>query len=341
MIVALQRVFAVRRPLLIAVGLAVAAAIGVGVFWYQHRPSPPTRWQGYAEADFVKVGPTQQGLLTEVDVARGDRVAAGALLFRQDDTPDRAAHDQAARQLRQAQEQLANLQTAAKPTEIEQAKANLAEARATLERTKADLDRGEFLSQTGTMAAQTLDQRRADFRAATARVAALEAALAQTQAPLGRSREIEAQQAAVKGAEAALAITEWRLSQRRVTASTAARVADVLARPGETMAAGAPVVSLLPPGNIFVRFFVPETDLAEIHRGDGVAIACDSCPADLTGTVSFISPQAEYTPPVIYSEESRAKLVIMIEARPPPDRASLLNPGQPVTVRLMARPGAP
>ena len=153
---------------------------------------------------------------------------------------------------------------------------------------------------------------------------------------MGRTREIDAQQAAVKAAQAALAMTEWRLSQRRVTAPTAARVADVLARPGETMAAGAPVVSLLPPANIFVRFFIPEIDLATIHRGDRVAIACDSCPADLTGTVSFISPQAEYTPPVIYSEESRAKLVIMIEARPPPERASLLNPGQPVTVRPVA-----
>ncbi len=140
----MQKIFGVRRQLLIGIGLAVAAAIGAGVFWYRHRPPPPTRWQGYAEADFVKVGPTQPGLLTEVDVARGDQVAAGTLLFQQDDTPDRAADDQAARQLRQAQEQLANLQAAGKPTEIEQAQANLAEARATIERTKADLDRGEF-----------------------------------------------------------------------------------------------------------------------------------------------------------------------------------------------------
>ena len=330
-----------RRPLLIGIGLAVAAAIGAGLFWYQHRPPAPPQWQGYAEADFVKVGPTQQGLLTEVDVARGDQVAAGAPLFQQDETPDRDARDQAIRQLHQAQEQLANLQAAGKPTEIEQAKANLAEARATLERAKADLDRGEFLFGNGTMAAETLDQRRAEFRTATARVAALEAALATEQAPLGRTREIEAQHAAVKAAQAALAITEWRLSQRRVAAPTAARVADVLARPGETMAAGAPVVSLLPPGNIFVRFFISEKDLANVHLGDRVVIGCDSCPSDLTATVSFISPQAEYTPPVIYSEETRAKLVVMIEARPPPERASLLNPGQPVTVTPTAGDGAP
>jgi HlyD family secretion protein len=333
--------FFVRRSLVIGIGLAFIAAFGAGLVWYQRRSPAPREWQGYAEADFVKVGPTQQGLLTAVDVARGDQVAAGALLFQQDDTADRAAHDQAARQLHQAEEQLANLQAASKPTEIEQAEANLAEARATLERTKADLDRGEFLSRTGTMAPQTLDQRRADFRSATARVAALEAALTQAQAPFGRAGEIEAQQAAVKAAQAALAMTEWRLSQRRVTAPIAARVADVLARPGETMAAGAPVVSLLPSANIFVRFFVPEIDLATLHLGDRVVIACDSCPSDLTGTVSFISPQAEYTPPVIYSEETRAKLVFLVEARPPPERASLLNPGQPVTVRPTAKRGGP
>jgi len=107
------------------------------------------------------------------------------------------------------------------------------------------------------------------------------------------------------------------------------------------MSAGAPVVSLLPSANIFVRFFIPEKALATVHRGDAVMLGCDSCPSDLSGTVSFVSPQAEYTPPVIYSEESRGKLVFMIEARPPRDRASLLNPGQPVTVRPVAQGGAP
>ena len=324
------------RSLLLGIGLVVAAALGAGAWWwYGHRGPALTQWQGYADADFVKVGPTQQGLLTELNVARGDQVAAGAPLFSQDDTADRAARDQAVRQVHQAQDQLANLQAASKPTEIQQAEANLADARATLARTKADLERGEFLASTGTMAAETLDQRRADFQSATAKVAALEAALAQARAPYGRAQEIEAQQAAMRALKAALEIAEWRLSQRHVTAPAAGRIADVLARPGETMAAGAPVVSLLPPGNIFVRFFVPETDLATLHLGDRVAIVCDSCPPDLSGNISFIAPQAEYTPPVIYSDESRAKLVFLLEARPPSDRAQLLNPGQPVTVRPM------
>jgi len=314
------------------VGLVVAA-IGAAVWWYRGLAPAPTAWQGYAEADFVKVGPTQQGLLTELHVARGDQVAEGAPLFAQDEAADRAFRDQAARQLAQAKEQLANLQAAGKPTEIGQAEANLAVARATLERTKADLDRGESLVGNGIITPQALDQRRADYRTAIARVAALDAALAQARAPFGREGEIKAQHAAVEASKAAVEMAEWRLSQRRVTAPIAGRVADVMARPGETLAAGAPVVSLLPPGNIFVRFFVPETDLARFHRGDEVAIACDGCAAELAAKVSFISPQAEYTPPVIYSESTRTKLVFMIEARPSADQARRINPGQPVTVR--------
>jgi HlyD family secretion protein len=102
--------------------------------------------------------------------------------------------------------------------------------------------------------------------------------------------------------------------------------------------AGGPVVSLLPPENIFVRFFVPETRLAEVHIGDKVALLCDRCPGDLGATVSFISPQAEYTPPVIYSEASRAKLVYQVEARPPRQEAAMINPGQPIAVRPIAPP---
>jgi HlyD family secretion protein len=137
----------------------------------------------------------------------------------------------------------------------------------------------------------------------------------------------------MRALKAALEITEWRLSQRHVTAPAAGRIADVLARPGETVAAGASVVSLLPPGNIFVRFFIPEADLPAMHLGDRVAIVCDGCPPDLSGMISFIAPRAEYTPPVIYSDESKSKLVFLIEARPRADQAQLLNPGQPVIVK--------
>jgi HlyD family secretion protein len=290
-------------------------------------------WQGYAEADYVKVGPTQPGRLMTVAVGRGDEVAAGAALFTQDETADRAARDQAAQMLAQAEEQLANLQAGGKETEIQQGEANLADARSTLARIEADLQRAEALSRNGFATKQSVDQLRADRGSAEAKVQGMEAALAQFRAPLGRLREIGGQRAAVDAARAAVEMAEWRLEQRRVAAPVGGRVADVLARPGETIAAGTPVVSLLPPANILVRFFVPETALSAVHRGDQVALRCDGCPADLAATISFVSPQAEYTPPVIYSEASRAKLVYLVEARPRPQQATMLNPGQPIEVR--------
>jgi HlyD family secretion protein len=323
----------------VRLSIVVMVILGVGIgwlWWSQHRSTATPAWQGYAEADYVKVAPVEQGQLTAISVARGDQIARGASLFTQDDTAEHAARDQVARQLAQAEQQLANLEAAMKPTEVVQAEANLTDARSTLERARADLQRDQALLRTGYATTQTVDQRRADYRSAEAKAQHAEAALAQARAPMGREREIEAQRAAVAAARSALDMAEWRLAQRTVAAPVDGRVADVLARPGETMAAGAPVVSILPPENIFVRFFVPESALSGLHRGDPVAFGCDGCPSGLVGTISFISPTAEYTPPVIYSESTRAKLVYLIEARPKPDQAALFNPGQPMEVRPVA-----
>jgi HlyD family secretion protein len=317
------------------VGLAILLLAGAagGIWWWTGRSRPAAAWQGYAEADFIKVGPTQQGLITALHVDRGDAVAAGAPLFDQDDTEDCAARDQAERLLAQAEKQVANLEEGAKPTEIAQAEANLADARAVLVRTATDLARGESLVSSGAASRQNVDQLRADYLSSRAKVEALQAALAQSRSPLGREQEIAAQRAGAEAARAALAMAEWRLGQRHVAAPVGGRVADVLARPGETVAAGAPVVSLLAPERIFVRFFVPEAAVSTLHRGDQVALACDGCAGGLRATIAFISPQAEYTPPLIYSETTSAKLVFLIEARPAAEQAMQLNPGQPVLVR--------
>ncbi len=318
--------------------LAAVAAIVLAAAWALFRPRgpEPIAWQGYAEADFVKVGPTQPGLLTAVHVARGDRVVKGQPLFEQDAADDRAAVEQARRLLQQARDQLANLLAPSKPSEIEHAKANLQDAQAARDRAQEDLRRSSALLQSGSTTQKTVDQQTADLRSAQARVAAATAALATAQAPMGRPGEIDAQESLVSSLEAALRQAQWRLDQRSAAAPAAGLVADVIAFPGETLAAGAPVVSLLPPPNIFVRFFIPEPELARIHVGDKVAFTCDNCPPELGGVVSFISPQAEYTPPFIYSERTRSKFVFLAEARPPPAEAALLNPGQPVTVKPLA-----
>ena len=315
---------------MLIIGGAVAAA-----WWWHARATAPAGWQGYVDADYVKVGPTQSGLLTSVLVARGDRVEAGALLFTQDEANDRAARDEAEAKLAESEARLANLQATSRATEIAQAEAELAELRAIRDRAERDRIRAETLVRTGAATQQQVDQSRADALSAAARVQAAAAKLEQMRSPMGRAQEIAAQVAVIAGQRAQLAQAEWRLAQRRVTAPVPALVADVYARPGETMNAGQPVVSLLPEQNVLIRFFVPETVLPRVHTGAEVAVSCDTCPSDLTAEVSFVSPEAEYTPPVIYSESTRDKLIYLIEAKPRPGRAGMLKPGQPVTVSLL------
>jgi HlyD family secretion protein len=276
-----------------------------------------------------------------VHVTRGAEVAAGAPLFDQDDGDDRAAADQAAQQLQQAENQLANLQAPMKPTEILQAAANLADAQAARDKLKRDLGRNQDLLAKGAATSQIVDQERDDLRSAEAKVQAMQAMLEQARAPLGRQTEIATQQAAVDALRAALSMARWRLDQRHVTAPTAGMIADVLARPGETIPAGGPVVSLLAPENMFVRFFVPEPDLARIHLGQQVGLVCDNCSPELVATISYIAPQAEYTPPVIYSSASRSKLVFLAEARLPKGSTFKLNPGEPVAVDPLSGKAAP
>jgi hypothetical protein len=132
----------------------------------------------------------------------------------------------------------------------------------------------------------------------------------------------------------ALARAEWDLAQKHQKAPHSGLVFDTLYRPGEWVPAGHPVVVLLPPPNIKVRAFVPETWVGALKVGQGVRVFVDGVPDAFPGTLSYISPRAEYTPPVIYSRESRAKLVFLIEARFDPRVAVSLHPGQPVDIEF-------
>lgn len=320
-----------KRTLLAVVVLLAAGAAG-GWWWVNRLPTAPA-WQGYVDAEYVRVSPTLTGRITRIAVARGDNVAAGAPLFTQDDADDAAARDAAAGKLSEAQARLANLETRSRDTEIAQGRADLADLIATRDRIAKDLQRNEELMRTGAASRQTVDQQRADLSSAVARVQAAQAKLDQMQSPTGREYEIAAQRAMVEQAKAGLAQAQWNVDQRHVVAPSAALVSDTFARPGETINAGNPVIELLPPQNVLVRFFVPETELATLHVGDRLAIGCDGCAAGLTGSITFISPHPEYTPPVIYSESNREKLVYLIEAHPPLEQAMQLKPGQPVDVR--------
>jgi HlyD family secretion protein len=148
----------------------------------------------------------------------------------------------------------------------------------------------------------------------------------------GTQKDLDVATAMLRDAQARLNSSQTRLSRRQVFSPVTGTVQEVYYRPGEMVPAGRPVVSLLPPGNIKVRFFVPEPVLSSIDYGDAVKVRCDGCAADLTAHISFIAKQSEFTPPVIYSLEERAKLVFLVEALP--DKPSAFRVGQPVDVSL-------
>src|SRR5262249_7906286 len=195
------------------------------------------------------------------------------------------------------------------------------------------LARQEALSRSGATTAEDWDRARSMYDRDRQRVAQLEADL--ETARLGsRPDHIAAVEASVRAAEAALARAEWELAEKRSSSPQGGIVFGPLYRPGGWVAAGRPVVALLPPANIKVRAFVPQTRIGTVQIGQAVHVSVDGVADPFPGKVSFISPQAEYTPPVIYSRESRAKLVFKIEIVFDPQAGARLHPGQPVDVQL-------
>jgi HlyD family secretion protein len=157
--------------------------------------------------------------------------------------------------------------------------------------------------------------------------------LLKTQA--GTQRALDDAEAALRTAQARLNSAQTRLARRKIVSPVAGAVEQIYYRTGEIVPAGRPVVALLPPGNVKVRFFVNEAALPKLALGDTVNISCDGCADGLTATISFIARTSEFTPPVIYSMEERSKLVFLIEARP--ERPERLRVGQPVSVALTQR----
>jgi HlyD family secretion protein len=148
----------------------------------------------------------------------------------------------------------------------------------------------------------------------------------------GTQKTYEDAEAALRQAKANLDWSQTRLARRRAVAPATGVIQQVYFRPGETVPPGRPVMSLLPPGNLKLRFFAPERVVQDVKYGAMVNVSCDGCDPGLTAKVTFIASSAEYTPPVIYSLDERAKLVFLIEARP--EHPEKFRVGQPVTVTL-------
>jgi HlyD family secretion protein len=203
---------------------------------------------------------------------------------------------------------LFELERGSEAAAVQQAEKNLAQAKANLALSEAEFARRQQLrNDQGVISAEELDQTRA---------------------------QRDADQAQVESQTAALDKTRWSFDQKQQFAPANALVQDTLYRVGEWVASGNPVVELLPPGNVKVRFFVPQAALPRIKPGQTVSVTFDGGQHAYSATVNYISTQAEFTPPVIYSRENRSKLVFMIEAKFSPADAADLRPGQPVDVRV-------
>lgn len=290
-------------------------------------------YQGYVEGDYVYVASSEPGRLDTLAVRRGQQVDADQPLYTLDATREAAARDQARAELSSARAQLEDIATGKRPPEVDVSLAQLAQAQAASRRSAAQLARDNAQFRIGGIARSQLDDSREQAQSDAARVRELQAQVEVNRLP-GRDEARRAQASQVEAADAALAQAEWTLAQKQLAAPSAGRVFDTMYRVGEWVPAGSPVVSLLPPGNIKVRFFVPETVVGSLKIGQEALLRCDSCGDPIPVRIDYVSDQAEYTPPVIYSRESRSKLVYMVEARPAPDVAARLHPGQPVEATL-------
>jgi HlyD family secretion protein len=315
-----------RRAVFLASCLAVIAGCG---------PGQETGWSGYVQADYVYVAAPLAGTLSTLAVEPGQQVARGDALFTLESESEKAAREEANARLAAAHFQAENTDKGKREVEVAVNQAQLAQARAQADLARHDLTRKRELVARGFISKAQLDEAQAALEQAQQRVAELISTVQVARLP-ARPDERAAADAQVEAARQVLRQSEWRQQQKQQAAPQAGQVADTFFRPGEFVPAGQAVVALLPPGNIKARFFVPETELPSLALGSAVAIECDGCGTPIAARVSQIATRPEYTPPVIYSNSQRSKLVFMAEAKPSPADAVRLRPGQPLGVRRAA-----
>jgi len=290
-------------------------------------------YQGYVEGKFVYVASPQSGRLDQLTVARGDSVDAGRPLFKLDNEPEADEMRQAEQLFKSSRSRLADLETGKRPAEVDVTRAQLLQAQTEKKLADQMLASDQAQYHAGGIAETELMNAQAAADAAAAKVRELDASLAVDALP-AREQQIRAQQNQVAADTAALANAKWKLAQKQIPSPRKGLVFDTLYREGEWVAAGNPVVELLPPENLEVRFFVPEPVMGKLRVGQAIHIGCDGCAGDAGATITFISADNEYTPPVIYSNENRSKLVYMVIARPKQTNPANLHPGQPVEITL-------
>ncbi|MWB78771.1 HlyD family efflux transporter periplasmic adaptor subunit [Pseudooceanicola sp. 216_PA32_1] len=291
----------------------------------------PASYNGYAEADYVYVAPAAAGRLSRIEVVEGTTVQAGDVLFRLEDAHQLATLRAAEAEVAVAKANLANLSSGSRSEEIEVIRASLEQAQADERLAALTLERSERLLISGAVSAARVDSDRTAHESAKAKVEQLEAELQVARLPARDAQRIAAE-ASFEAAEAKRDDARSALEDRVVEAPSPGYVDKVFYRDGEVAAAGAPVVSILPPDTLKALFFVPEPQRASIAVGQVLQVTCSGCAPGLSAQVTRLASSPQYTPPIIYSREERSRLVFRAEARLI-DPQGLL-PGQPLTLHV-------
>lgn len=291
---------------------------------------PPTL-PGYVEAEYTRVAVPIAGRLIRISVEKGAEIQAGAPLFVLEADSEKAAVGEARARVQRSAAQVADLAKGKRQDEIAVLEAQQSATQVGLTQALSDLKRQTELAHAGFTSGANLETLQTRVLAEQAKTREIAAQLKVARLAARDDARVAAL-ADVSAAQAQLAQSQWRLEQKTVNAPVAARVDDTLYRVGEWVPAGMPVVSLLAPGALKVRFFVPQEKLAQFSVGKKLLVSCDGC-TTFRAQVSYIAKNAEFTPPVIYSKENRAKLVFLIEAKP--EIGPALSPGQPVDVSLV------
>jgi len=315
------------RGLLVMAGLAVQAC----------SPAVSEHWPGYAEGEYIQVAAPVTARLQQLPVQAGQQVQADTELFVLEAELEQAQAAEADARLRAARAQQANLDTGRRPPELAVTQAQREQAIALATQARRDVTRVEQQAQQGFVSPARLEEARTQLQQAEAHLAELEAALVVAKLP-ARENERQASRASAQASEAVLQQLRWRERQAHQRAPVAAQVSEVYYRVGELVPAGQPVLALLPADRRKARFFVPEAAVATLQAGQAVEVSCDGCGSPMRATITRIATQPEYTPPVIYANSSRSRLVFMVEARPSLSDAPRLQPGQPLQVRALAKP---
>lgn len=289
--------------------------------------------QGYVEGDFMYIAAPAPGVLKILEVKKGDRIQPDALLFSLENESETQRYLQAQHQLDVEQSNLVDLQSGRRKTELDVLRAQLNGAIAAKRLAYSKLARNEKQAKSGAISEFELETHRSDYNQKAAVVEELQNRLSADKLP-ARDAQQQAQIARIEAAKSALNQSQWALDQMTRSASVTAQVFDTFYQVGEWVPAGSPVVSLLPPGKHKIRFFISAAQLPQVKVGKEIKVIVQPGSEPIGATIDYISADVEYTPPVIYSNERRDKLVFLIEAKTSESQASDLHPGMPVTVDL-------